>query len=183
MGRWKRRKWKLDGQPLLDRLLRQTRQGKGAHAECMESVLSVQTGGYPQVKYQGKNRLLTHVVFELMHGRPVAEGKQINHHCDNRRCINPEHIYEGTQAENMADAVKRGRMVGGGGGGGGNAANFGGPLPGEQNPSSKLTTEQVLEIRRRHAEGGILQQALAEEYGVTPMAISYIVRYKKWKHV
>lgn len=48
------------------------------------------------------------VAYALTHGE-IPEGKQINHTCDNRRCVNPAHLYAGTAKQNTGDAINRGR--------------------------------------------------------------------------
>ncbi len=66
--------------------------------------------GYAQIKYQGKAQLITHIVWRIMKGRKVHKGFQLNHTCDNPRCYNPDHIYEGTQAQNLKDWQDRGKQ-------------------------------------------------------------------------
>jgi hypothetical protein len=76
------------------------------------------------------------------------------------------HLVEGTQKQNIQDAVRKGRMA-----------------LGERNGSSKLKVEQVREIRSRYVVGDITQTTLAEEYGVSQPVISQIVRGEKWERV
>jgi hypothetical protein len=81
-------------------------------------------------------------------------------------CVNPAHLGYGTNADNARDMVEAGRQA-----------------KGVDHGRAKLTEEQVLEIRRRHAAGGVTQLALGDEFGVTNALISYIVRRKIWSHL
>lgn len=90
------------------------------------------------------------------------------HSCDNPRCVNPKHLRWGTQAENIADAVARGRAP---------------RAQGERQWNSKLTEEQVREIRFTYELGGITQRDLAQMYGIRQAQVSAIVSRRSWKHV
>lgn len=87
------------------------------------------------------------------------------HTCDNPRCCNPDHLREGTQLDNIADRDRKGRQ----------ARN-----KGSQSGSTRLTPEEVREIRALYAEGGISQRQLSARYGVVQSAIHYIVTNKVW---
>ena len=126
---------------------------------------SVGSHGYGNA-WNGKKACTAH---RLSYARVFGDpGKlQVNHKCGNRRCCNPEHLYAGTQAENIKDAKKHG--------------TFSKPpvKKGEDGTNSKLTEEQVLEIRRRRAEGerGV---DLAKEFGVGSDTICAIHKRKNW---
>lgn len=107
------------------------------------------------------------IVWEQNKG-PIPEGMCVCHTCDNRSCVNPEHLWLGTVADNNADMSSKGRV---------------GISRGEANGNAKLTEEQVREIRKRYAEGGVAQWDLAVEYGVSSTPISYAIRGRNWKHV
>jgi hypothetical protein len=85
------------------------------------------------------------------------------HLCNVPACVNPEHLTFGSQSDNMRDMVEADRQA-----------------KGTDNGWAKLAEEQVLEIRRRYAEGGVTQRSLGDEYGVGFRAISRIVRRERW---
>lgn len=106
---------------------------------------------------------------------------QVCHRCDNPACVNCDHLFLGTNEENTADRVSKGRSA---------AGDRSGPalrperMPrGEAHGRAKLTNAAVIEIRRRYAAGGTSQPKLAREFGVDHTVIGDIVRREKWKHV
>ena len=64
--------------------------------------------GYGHLRIDGKSRSAHHASYEL-HVGPIPDGMRVLHRCDNPRCINPEHLFLGTQADNVADMVAKGR--------------------------------------------------------------------------
>lgn len=65
-------------------------------------------GGYGTVRTDGKKRLAHRVSYEVFVG-PIPEGKIVCHSCDNRMCVNPEHLWIGTQKDNVKDMLDKGR--------------------------------------------------------------------------
>lgn len=96
----------------------------------------------------------------------IPAGMVVMHSCDQPLCVNPDHLSVGTSAQNAADAARKGRR-----------------LPGSKNHQAKLTEKLVLEMRARYAKGGISQKRIAEEYGVSPALVGFIVTRKLWKHI
>lgn len=92
---------------------------------------------------------------------PIPQGLLIRHSCNNRACVNPNHLMAGTHKENMADAV------------------LAGSYKGERNAAAVLTNEQVLEIYKS-TDG---TYALARKYGVSASAICDIKFGRSWQHV
>ncbi|MDQ3539711.1 MAG: HNH endonuclease [Chloroflexota bacterium] len=122
--------------------------------------------GYGDVRMDGRKLVAHRVMWIIEHG-PIPEGLYICHHCDNPPCVNPAHLFLGTNQENQLDAVRKGRQRG--------FSPFG-----ELNSHAKLTTAQVAEIRRLYAEGDVTQWQLGATFGVSDATISKIVRYKTW---
>jgi hypothetical protein len=101
--------------------------------------------------------------YEAFRGR-VPEGMHVLHKCDNRRCINPEHLFLGTADDNMRDMAQKGRS-----------------LSGERNKNCKLTQRQVDEIRGKYGMRGVTLQQLASEYGISAAHVHRIAKDKNWK--
>lgn len=119
--------------------------------------------GYGWFWWKGKNRRAHRVAWELTHGSPPT--KNTLHTCDNRRCQNPKHLFDDSQAANMADMVAKGRQT-----------------KGEAVNTNKLTPDQVREIRRR-SESGESSSALAIAFGVNRQMIWKIKARRDWRHI
>lgn len=115
---------------------------------------------------------ITHVAWELTHGKPVPSDVVVRHTCDNPLCVNPEHLLLGTRKDSVNAAIASGALK--------VKVKEGRKFSDEFNPSRKLTQEEVDDIRCRYKEGNIFQRELAQEYGVTRGNISSIIRGKTW---
>lgn len=122
--------------------------------------------GYGSLMHDGKYKLAHRVSWELERG-PIPNGLCVCHTCDVRECVNPDHLFTGTQKENMRDMVAKGR------------AN---PCRGESSYRSKLTNDDVIAIRSQYA-GGALQKDIATAYGVSAKQVSVIVNRVQWAHI
>lgn len=118
--------------------------------------------GYGRFKRAGKLILAHRQAFFATHG---YWPKVCRHTCDNRACVNPEHLLDGTRGDNNRDRTARGRSA-----------------KGAAHGLSKLTEDAVINIRERWANGE-RQVDLAAEYGVYQTTISSVVRRKVWTHV
>jgi len=96
---------------------------------------------------------------------PIPKGLHVLHSCDNPTCVNPAHLSLGTNQTNVDDSVSKGRNC-----------------RGTRNGNSKLTEDQVRQIRARYAAGESYPD-LGIAFGVTSVLIGQIVRNKIWKHV
>lgn len=129
----------------------------------------VNRAGYGMIR-NGEMMALAHrVSWVIAHGA-VPRGLHVLHHCDTPACVNPSHLYCGTNADNIADKVRRGR------------SSFARPdRRGELHPLAKLTEADVATIRSRagvHGEG----RRLAREFGVAPSTICHIQKRQIWRH-
>jgi hypothetical protein len=79
---------------------------------CWEWIASSSSRGYGEIwdGAAGKNRKATHVSWELAHGKPFPAGMYACHSCDNPACVNPEHIFVGSQKDNLRDASDKKRL-------------------------------------------------------------------------
>jgi len=113
----------------------------------------------------GDSMVLAHrVSYELAYG-PIPDGLDVLHRCDNPPCVRPEHLFLGTDLDNARDMDSKGRRR---------------PSPGERNGNSKLSYEQVTEIRGLYAGGGWSWRKLARQFGVSHHQIGLIVRGRSW---
>jgi hypothetical protein len=115
-------------------------------------------GGGPPYK-----RVLAHRVSWLMQkGNPGD--LDVLHRCDNPPCVNPDHLFLGTQSDNARDMVSKGRMFHG---------------SGERNGRAKITQRQAKEIRERH-KAGESYSALARAYDIGESSVGRIIRKEIW---
>lgn len=114
-------------------------------------------------RYRGRMHPATRVAWYLTHGRWPRDGYDMCHTCDNPPCVNPAHLWEGTEADNAADMVHKGRVC-----------RVGAPQ-GERHPDHKLTDAQVREVLRR-TRAGESQRAVAAHFGITQQTVSLYVR-------
>lgn len=100
---------------------------------------------------------------------PIPEGLSVLHRCDVRCCVNPNHLFLGTHADNTADMMQKGRgkwM----------------PSPGERNGRAKVTNIIVQEIRAQR-EAGMSYAALARRYDIGANTVRDIALGKSWRHL
>ena len=112
------------------------------------------------------------IAWQLTRG-PIPDGLLVCHSCDNRACVNPEHLFLGTVRDNTQDAILKGRW---------DPRRLGqtGAL-GEKNGRARLTWNQVREIRTRYSLGNIGYQRLAKEYGIGKTTVYHIIKGEDWK--
>lgn len=122
--------------------------------------------GYGKTKV-GDKYLSAHRLSWFIHRGEIPEGKILMHLCDNRACVNPDHLKLGTTQENTADSVRKGRRK---------------PAVGAQLPHSKLNESSVRAIRDA-ARRGVPQAQIAQTFGLCQQAVHKVVARKTWAHV
>ena len=121
--------------------------------------------GYGRVHaevFTGKKAVYAHhFALRAERGVVVPPGAVVRHKCDNKLCVNPDHLVIGTQRENMKDAAQRRRMS-----------------HGENHCHARLTEAAVADIRRRD----VPQKEYAKRYGISDSHVSRIQNGIKWRH-
>ncbi|HXH90929.1 MAG TPA: HNH endonuclease [Thermoanaerobaculia bacterium] len=145
-------------------MLRRLVEGAGLD-RCLEWPGSrSKSGGYGRIYLRGTNYRAHRAAWELVNG-PIPKGLLALHKCDNPPCVNPHHLFLGTDADNMADAIAKGRRTIENG-----------------RRGFKLLPEQVVKIRKLRADG-LSTYALGRQFGVTHNLVSEICNRKKWRSV
>lgn len=132
---------------------------------CLLWVGPVDGDGYGLIRWKGETLRAHRAAYEDEHG-PLSDGLQACHRCDVRSCIELRHLFPGTNAENTADKMSKGR-------------HRCDPLLGEDAPAAKLTARDVLAIRASSES----QRSLASRYDVNKSQISRIKNRVDWRHV
>jgi hypothetical protein len=122
--------------------------------------------GYGQITTKWFTTEIAHRIAYQLEVGPIPDGMLVCHHCDNRLCVRPSHLFVGTPADNVADMLRKGRSI----------------RIGTLNPYAKLTEAEVREIRVARARGELIA-VIAHRFGVTPGAIDAILRGLTWRHV
>lgn len=136
---------------------------KDAPNGCWEWTGSQHDFGYGSI-YVNNKMMLTHRFSYELHNGPIPPNMFCCHTCDNPRCCNPQHLFLGSNNDNVSDMIKKGRDSRGTG-------------------SAKLTEAQVIEIRQKYAQGSVTHMELASEYGLDRSSVSSIIRRRTWSHI
>ena len=134
---------------------------------CIEWNGCLTPVGYGQltINFPKRRRVYAHrLVWELTNG-PIPEGMMICHHCDNRKCVNVEHLFVGTAKDNAQDMAKKGRAHR--------------PV-GELSPRAKLSNEAVEQMREWRKRGASMR-AISQMAGVCPSHVSRVLSGVRWK--
>jgi hypothetical protein len=138
---------------------------RGKH-DCWPWRCGRDKDGYGAISVNGHHRRAHVIAWELASGQVCPKGMCVMHSCDNPPCVNPAHLRLGTNGENVADMVAKGRAF---------------RQRGSKHGNSKLTEEQVKWIRRLYKRGSTTRE-IAEIFSVTQSNIWYIVLRKTWTH-
>jgi hypothetical protein len=117
--------------------------------------------GYGRIRQKPHDHKAHRIGWHLRFGA-IPDGLCALHRCDNRRCVNPDHLFLGTRPDNSADMVAKRRST-----------------RGERNPAARLRTADVIAIRRQLV-GGVRTRELAASYGVSPQTIRRLRGRRFW---
>jgi hypothetical protein len=133
-------------------------------AGCWIWMGSTQVRGYGELISNNRKHLAHRASYEAFVGK-IPKGMYVCHACDNVSCVNPNHLFLGTQKQNLQDMANKGRST-----------------RGVKNPMAKLDEYAVRQIREGIKEGQT-NASLAKSWMVCPQTISNIRHKKVWNHV
>lgn len=136
------------------------------NGECLEWTAGKTKSGYPNIEYAGETRG-NRVMALLIFGRDQLKSKVVCHRCDNPSCLNPDHLFLGTQFENIQDRVRKNRTR---------------SAIGERTGSAKLSESQAREVLAA-ARSGERYPSIAMRFGVHKETIGRIARGEYWSHL
>lgn len=120
--------------------------------------------GYGRMRIKEFEGVQAHRYSYELHKGKIKKGLCVCHTCDNRKCVNPEHLWLGTKYQNSMDMVSKGRTK-----------------KGKDHKNSKLSEEEVLQIRELKKTKGY--KKIAKMFGVAPSCIQSITNRKTWRHI
>ena len=131
--------------------------------ECWEWLSGKYPNGYGQFKERSYKVVPAHrISYKIIYGN-IPEEICVCHKCDNHGCVNPNHLFLGTHADNMKDSSNKGR------------------INGENHKQHKLSLDEVKEIRKIYQSGKFSQQYIADMHGISQSVVSLIIRNVDWR--
>lgn len=135
--------------------------------DCWLWTAHIKPQGYGQFTVARGVFFGAHQVAYALTGGPIPAGMSVCHRCDNPPCVNPEHLFLGSQSDNAFDMLRKGRCT---------------RVCGADHPSARLTEDDVRAIRATERGHRFLRN-LAEQYGVSTHAIAQVRARGTWRHV
>ena len=135
-----------------------------SQGECWEWQGFIESDGYGRLTVSGKD-WRSHRYSWLIANGVSPDGLVVCHRCDNRRCVNPDHLFLGTNAENMQDKIDKGRQT-----------------HGSRHGSAKLTEADIPKIVEAY-NSGKSQTEVGALFGVSQDLVSRVLRREIWRHV
>ena len=146
----------------LDELYSNTKEN--LETGCLEWQRSCYPDGYGQVRYQGKQQGAHRVAYMVFYNVQLTSEEEVLHKCDNRSCINVQHLFLGNSLVNNLDTISKGRQV----------FHYG-----ESHKDAKLTREIVAKMRERNSNGESIR-SLSKKFGVAFETAREAIQGKTW---
>jgi hypothetical protein len=144
--------------------------GKDSSNDCWPWTGAIHNPGYGKASIGHQKSIGAHRVSYILAYGQIPDGLFVCHRCDNRACVNPNHLFLGTPSDNTHDMDTKGRRI----------------TPdhhGENNPAAKINSEIAQIIRKRYNAGGVTMKQLGKEFGITGAQVRHIVRGFHWSTV
>lgn len=151
--------------PVEDRLWEKVQIGSPSDCWFWKGALS--SDGCGRININHKTLKVSRVVWTITYGK-IPSGLCVCHKCDNPLCVNPNHLFLGTQADNVADMIRKGRDH---------------KAVGEKASNAKLNVSFVRRIRNLYATGKYNQMDLARMFNLPHTTAWSILRRKNWTHI
>lgn len=132
---------------------------------CIHWPRALNIDGYGAFRIKGHRELAHRLSYQVFKG-PIPKNMCVLHRCDTPACVNPEHLFLGSRDLNNKDRMRKGRSA-----------------LGEKSGRSKLSPEDVRDIRRLYQSHTITTTAIGKQYGVSNHQVSMIGLYKSWRHL
>lgn len=132
---------------------------------CWIWIGAILKKGYGAFGFRGKVQNAHRVAYTL-YVDEIPDGLLVCHHCDNRACVNPQHLFLGTSLDNTLDMMRKRRHN---------------PVKGESNAHAKLTENDVRLIRKRAIDHS--RQEIASVFKISISHVDKIINRRKWKHI
>lgn len=131
----------------------------GDSGECWEWLAAKNEAGYGVIN-KGNHRVdrAHRISWRVANKRDIPTGLFVCHHCDNRSCVNPGHLFIGTNHDNIKDMVSKGRN------------------------KTKITGKDVAAIRNRYKNGDTLSE-ISKDYDISKTNALCVITGKTWAHI
>lgn len=127
---------------------------------CWNWIGSTTKNGYGVIRIGHSLDVYAHRMAWELHNGAIPTGMHVCHHCDNRRCVNPDHLFIGTQHDNMRDMANKGR-----------------------NSPNRLYTESTVRAAVDRYISGVSSADVSQEFGVSRVQLRKWVKGEQWSHL